>query len=165
VEAIKLTSKRGIHTGAHFIFGLPGETPTEWFDQVKIINSLPINGIKFHQLQIIKNTQMEKEYHENPNDFHHFSLDSYIQFIITYLELLNPDFVVERFAERFLPAIYLLIIGEQFGMMLFYKKSKKHSKKKTVIKELNTHHHISFSFLTFFWIFAKKSYFCMTFIE
>lgn len=106
VEAIKLTSERGIHTGAHFIFGLPGETPTEWLDQIKIINSLPINGIKFHQLQIIKNTQMEKEYDENPNDFHHFSLDSYIQFIITYLELLNPDFVVERFAGE-VPPRYL----------------------------------------------------------
>lgn len=106
VETIKLTAARGIHTGAHFIFGLPGETPKDFFEQINIINSLPLNGIKFHQLQIIKGTRMEHEYFENPNDFHHFTLDLYIEFIITYLELLNPNFVVERFAGE-VPPRYL----------------------------------------------------------
>ena len=103
VELLKKIRERKIHAGAHFIFGLPNETPEMWFEDVKIINKLPLNSIKFHQLQIIKNTPMEKEYLENPVPFHPFTMDTYIEFIVDFVERLHPEFAIERFAGEVPP--------------------------------------------------------------
>ena len=96
-KAVKLTSSYGINTGAHFIFGLPGESRDEMMASAAIISRLPLKTVKFHQLQIIKGTAMEKEYMQKPEDFQLFTLDEYITFFVSFLERLNPDIVVERF--------------------------------------------------------------------
>ncbi len=58
VRAIEMTASRGLRQGAHFIIGLPGETRKEILGQMKTISGLPINNIKFHQLQIVRDTVM-----------------------------------------------------------------------------------------------------------
>ncbi|HNX43533.1 MAG TPA: TIGR01212 family radical SAM protein [Bacteroidales bacterium] len=98
VTAIRKTSEYGIHTGAHIIFGLPGETEEDMLSEAEILSLLPLNTIKFHQLQIIRNTLLEKEYLQNPERFNLFPLDEYIDFIIRFIERLNPAFVIERFS-------------------------------------------------------------------
>lgn len=107
-RSIEQTAKRGIHCAAHFIYGLPGETPDQWLKEVDIINHLPINGIKFHQLQIINGTAMQREFVKKPSDFHIFTQDTYINFIVSVTERLNPNFVVERFAGE-VPPRYLFV--------------------------------------------------------
>jgi radical SAM protein (TIGR01212 family) len=103
VEVLQKIKERNIHAGAHFIFGLPGETPEMWMEDVKTINQLPLSSIKFHQLQIIKGTKMEQEYLANPSIFYPFSMDSYIDFIVDFVEKLNPKFSIERFAGEVPP--------------------------------------------------------------
>lgn len=103
VAAIEATARRGIHTGAHLIFGLPNETPEMWLADVDTLNALPLNSIKFHQLQIIKNTAMARDYEQHRADFYPFTMESYIEFIVQFVEKLNPDFVVERFAGEVPP--------------------------------------------------------------
>lgn len=105
VNALKMTSDRGIHTGAHFIFGLPGETRDEMMNEAEIISELPLTTVKFHQLQIIKGTIMEKEYRDNPGLFNLFSWEEYKEFFIGFLERLNPALVVERFTSEAPPDI------------------------------------------------------------
>jgi len=102
-EMIHETHRTGLHTGAHFIFGLPGENEDIWFREIEKINRLPIQSIKFHQLQIIKGTRMEEEFKERPNDFHIFTMENYIDFICRYIEKLNPSFIIERFAGEVPP--------------------------------------------------------------
>jgi hypothetical protein len=97
VDALEATASRGLNVGAHFIFGLPGETMEDLLKEAEIISDLPLKRVKFHQLQIIKGTEMEKEYQENPSDFELFTWDIYLDFIIRFLEMLNPEIVVERF--------------------------------------------------------------------
>ncbi len=108
LKALQLTQERGIHTGAHFIFGLPNETPDLWMKDVYMINQLPINSVKFHQLQIIKGTKMEAEFVSNPERFHLFSIDNYIPFIVDFVEYLSPTLVIERFAGE-VPPKYLAV--------------------------------------------------------
>ncbi|PLX11607.1 MAG: TIGR01212 family radical SAM protein, partial [Marinilabiliales bacterium] len=98
ISTLQKTKKYGIKTGAHLIFGLPGESKDFLLNEAKTISSLPLDTIKFHQLQIIKGTSMEKEYKEYPKNFTFFELPEYIDFFIEFLERLNPNFVVERFA-------------------------------------------------------------------
>jgi radical SAM protein (TIGR01212 family) len=103
VKAIKATSAKGIRTGAHFIFGLPGETRQMMLDVAARVSQLPLDTVKFHQLQIVKGTRMETEFIQNPEIFHRFTLDDYIEFIVSFIEILNPSFVIERFAGEVPP--------------------------------------------------------------
>lgn len=104
VSALRETAIRGINTGAHFIFGLPGETIAMMLGSAEIISSLPLTTVKFHQLQVVKGTVIEKEFRENPADFSRFSLEDYIRFVVSFSERLNPDFVIERFSGEVPPA-------------------------------------------------------------
>jgi radical SAM protein (TIGR01212 family) len=103
VKAINLTHDYGIKVGGHIIFGLPGETREMMLNETKILNELPLDTIKFHQLQIITNTIMAVDYNKHPEKYNLFELDEYIDFIVEFVEKLNPNFVIERFAGEVPP--------------------------------------------------------------
>ena len=103
VDAIELTKEYGIYTGAHIMFGLPGESREEMLNEAVILSELPLDTIKFHQLQIIKGTKMAKEFIESPENFNLFEYQEYISFIVKFVERLNPKFVIERFAGEVPP--------------------------------------------------------------
>ena len=105
--AIELVHAFGFPCGAHLIFGLPGESRDMMLHTADIISELPLTSVKFHQLQIFKDTKMADEYLTNPSEFHLFSLDDYIEFIIDFIERLNPNIVIERFAGE-VPPRYLV---------------------------------------------------------
>lgn len=102
-RAVTMTAERGLDVGVHFILGLPGETRRMMLDSCELINALPIRSVKFHQLQIVKGTRMEKEYEEKPQDFERFSLEEYIDFFVDMLERLRPDLFIERFVGEVPP--------------------------------------------------------------
>lgn len=102
-RAVEMTAERGIDVGVHFILGLPGETREMMLEASDKINALPIRSVKFHQLQIVKGTQMEKEYAERPQDFERFSLEEYLDFFVDMLERLRPDLSIERFVGEVPP--------------------------------------------------------------
>lgn len=106
-QAVELTAAFGLPCGAHFIFGLPGETKAMMLDAADIISQMPLTTVKFHQLQIFKNTKMADEYLRYPEHFHLFDLEEYVDFVIDFAERLNPDIVIERFAGE-VPPRYLV---------------------------------------------------------
>ncbi|MGE0088129.1 MAG: TIGR01212 family radical SAM protein [Bacteroidales bacterium] len=114
VEALEKSKKYELKTGAHFIFGLPGESKEFLLKEADIISSLPIDTVKFHQLQIIKGTAMELEYKNYPERFTFFELSEYIDFFIQFLERLNPNIVVERFAGEVPPRF---LAGPGWGLI------------------------------------------------
>ncbi len=103
VRAVEMTASRGIRQGAHFIFGLPGENIADMMEYTEAINRLPLHSVKFHQLQIVKGTAMEKEFASHPDDFVTFSLDGYLDFMTDILERLRPDLYIERIAGEVPP--------------------------------------------------------------
>ncbi len=106
-RAIELTHSYGFPVGAHFIFGLTGETRDMMLHAADIISELPLTTVKFHQLQIFKDTKMADEYLAGSADFHLFTLNDYIEFVIDFIERLNPGIVIERFAGE-VPPRYLV---------------------------------------------------------
>jgi len=114
VEAIEKTASYGLKTGSHIIFGLPGESREEMMQQAAILSKLPLNNIKFHQLQIIKNTAMAVDYKKDPSQFDFFSLEEYIDFIIQFIENLNPNFIIERFTGEVPPRF---LAGPNWGLI------------------------------------------------
>ena len=102
-NAVEMTHKYDFPCGGHFIFGLPGETREMMLNAAGIISELPLTTVKFHQLQIFKDTKMADEYISNPSDFQLFTLEDYIDFVIDFIERLNPNIVIERFAGEVPP--------------------------------------------------------------
>ncbi len=113
VEALRMTHQKGINTGAHFIFGLPGESREEMLAEADIISMLPLTTVKFHQLQIIRGTQAEKEFNMNPDEFSLFTWEEYLNFIVPFIERLNPSIIIERFTGEAPPRF---LTGEGWGM-------------------------------------------------
>jgi radical SAM protein (TIGR01212 family) len=116
VWALEETAKRGINNCAHLILGLPGETRADWLEQAGVISGLPVQNLKLHQLQIHRKTVLEKQFAANPEKFHIFTVEEYIELVVDYLELLNPEIIVERFVSE---APSEMVVAPQWGLKNF----------------------------------------------
>ncbi len=99
-ETIIRTAAKGLTVGAHLILGLPGEDKTDMMNHAKLISELPLTMIKLHQLQLVKGTVMEKQYQNHPELFHLYKVDEYIDLVVDFLAVLNPNIIVERFISQ-----------------------------------------------------------------
>ncbi|MCK9269314.1 MAG: hypothetical protein WC271_04690 [Bacteroidales bacterium] len=72
-------------------------------EEAEILLGLPLTTLKLHQLQIVRNTRMAKEFVADPGQFTFLSLEEYIDLAIGFLEKLSPEIVIERFAGEVPP--------------------------------------------------------------
>lgn len=98
-QAVRKTQNRNILICAHIILGLPGETAEMMHETIRVINNLELNGVKFHHLQVIKNTTLAEMYHRGEVTVYE-KLQDYIPIICDCLELLSPGVVVHRLASQ-----------------------------------------------------------------
>lgn len=100
VDAVKRTSEAGIITGVHLINGLPGETDEMILETVDRINTLPVDTVKFHQLQLIHGTRMAADVAAGLYDIRHWDVDEYIALCCRIVHRLRPDIAIERFVSQ-----------------------------------------------------------------
>lgn len=86
--------KRKINVVVHIINGLPKETKEDMINTIKYLNNLDIQGIKIHMLSIIKETPLAYMYQKEP--FHILTKEEYIDIVISQLEYLRPEIVINR---------------------------------------------------------------------
>lgn len=115
-RAIRGTAGRGIAIGAHLIFGLPGESRESMLEGAVRLSELPIQVLKLHQLQIVKDTRMAEEYAENPSAFQLYTQEEYLDFVVEVIERIRPDVYLERFVNQS-PPEYL--IAPKWGIKNF----------------------------------------------
>ncbi len=132
VEALEKTASYGIKTGAHIIFGLPGESHQDMLKEAEILADLPITNIKFHQLQIIKGTRMAKQYAQSPDMFDLFSMEEYIEFIVRFIERIPSEFIIERFTGEVPPRFHA---GPNWGII---RNDQVNNLIESKLEELNT---------------------------
>jgi radical SAM protein (TIGR01212 family) len=94
LNTLDLTKNRSIFIGGHVIVGFPTETREEMLLMADEISVLPIDFLKIHQLQVIKDTPLEILYREN--QFHLFEYEEYIEFITEFIERLSARIVLQR---------------------------------------------------------------------
>lgn len=116
IKAFNMSKNRGILLGGHIILGLPGENRIDLLGHAIEINKLPINTLKIHHLQIVKHTMMAFQYKKNPEEFTFFTVNEYLDLIIKFLEILNPDIIIERF---FSESPENLLIAPKYGIKNF----------------------------------------------
>lgn len=101
-RAIALTRERGIDVGVHLILGLPFDDHAHILESILKINSLGINYIKFHQLQIYRGTAIATEWLDHPERFslyNSLNAESYADLLVDILRHLNSDIAVDRFVS------------------------------------------------------------------
>jgi len=94
LKAIYLTKDRGIFIGAHIIIGFPTETKDEMLLMADEVSHIPLDFLKIHQLQVIKDTPLEIIYRGTP--FHVFGYEEYLEFITEFIERLSSRIVLQR---------------------------------------------------------------------
>jgi len=95
VDAVLRTKKRpNIKVCAHMIVGLPGDEYEDYIETVKLISSLPVDGIKIHPLHIVKHTVMEKQYERG--EIQTLTLEEYAKIVADLIEYLPEDMIVHR---------------------------------------------------------------------
>lgn len=112
----ELCKNKGFHLGAHIILGLPGENKKDLFQHAYNLSQLPIETLKLHHLQIVKNSVMSVQYKRNPENFNIFTSENYIDFISNFITFLRPDIIIERFISE---APSDLLIAPKWGLKNF----------------------------------------------
>lgn len=94
IETSKKLKDSGIKFVTHMIVGLPTEEREDILNTAKCIVQSGAWGIKIHSLHIIKGTPLERLYNET--NFKVFTLDEYVDIVVTILKLLPNKIVVHR---------------------------------------------------------------------
>lgn len=89
----------------HLIQGLPGETEPMMLETLRRVNALKPHAVKFHQLEIVKDTPMEKQYRRGEIEL--LSLERHMEILGKSLALLDPEIVIQRLFG-FTPSDYLV---------------------------------------------------------
>ncbi len=103
IHAIEATAQHGLHCGGHLILGLPGESREDIIAETAILNTIPLNSIKLHQLQILHGTPLQQQIERGEVIVPVFSLNDYIALACDFLERLRPDIAIERLAGEVPP--------------------------------------------------------------
>jgi radical SAM protein (TIGR01212 family) len=93
-RAVTQAAARGLKVVAHVMAGLPGESPTDWDATVDFVNALPVAGIKFHNLLVVRGAPLARDFEAGqvaPPE-----LAEYAGWVARSLARLRPEVVVHR---------------------------------------------------------------------
>lgn len=93
-DAVKMTVEYDINICAHVILGLPGETKEMMMETARFIADQPLGGVKIHSLYVTKGTELAKMY--LAGEFKCMEREEYIETLIDFLELLPPEYIIQR---------------------------------------------------------------------
>ena len=98
IDAVLRIKKYGFSICTHIILNLPGDSIRDSIETAKILSVLGIEIVKLHSLYIAKNTKLSEQYKDGTITL--CSKEEYVERLITFLEYLSPDIVVERLFSR-----------------------------------------------------------------
>lgn len=98
IDAAQRIKRWSMDVCAHLILNLPWDDMTDTIESAKIISALGINQVKLHALYIVKNTVMAEWYQKG--EFTLISKEEYVERVVSFLEYLHPDIVIQRLIGR-----------------------------------------------------------------
>ncbi|HSD38202.1 MAG TPA: TIGR01212 family radical SAM protein [Rhodocyclaceae bacterium] len=108
-DAIRRAAARGLQVTGHLLLGLPGETRDTVRAGAERLAALPLAALKFHQLQIVRNTKLAVQWKRAPGSIALPGPDEYLDWVVDTLERLPTSVRVQRLgsevppSQRFLP--------------------------------------------------------------
>lgn len=93
-DAVRRLKKAGIEVVSHIILGLPGETEEMAVETTRFAVDAGTDGVKFHLLHVLKNTDLEKDY--LAGKFRCLELEEYARWLKACISVLPSNVVVHR---------------------------------------------------------------------
>ena len=93
-KAFYSLKQANIRTCVHLINGLPNESLDDMINSAKTFGQMKPDAVKIHLLFVIRNTKLAQMYESG--EYTPMSFDNYIETLITQLEYLPPETVIER---------------------------------------------------------------------
>jgi radical SAM protein (TIGR01212 family) len=94
VDAVYRCQGRNLDLCAHVILGLPGESHADMMATADALGSLPLQGVKIHNLHIVRRTPLEAMYERGEVPM--LERDEYVGLVCDFLERLPPHLVIHR---------------------------------------------------------------------
>jgi uncharacterized protein len=94
LDAAERSKARALRICVHLILGFPGESRNEILQTPALLNRLGVEGVKLHNLHVIKNTALETFYRSGSIKL--LDREAYVNLVVDFLELLSPDTVIHR---------------------------------------------------------------------
>lgn len=98
IDAVLQIQPYAFDVCTHVIANLPNDRFWDVVEAAKIISALPVQQVKIHALYIIKGTVMAEQYIKG--EIRICSLEEYIDRVVTFVEYLRPDIVLQRLVGR-----------------------------------------------------------------
>ena len=93
-RAVALAAAHGVKTCVHLMAGLPGERGEDFLDTVRWTASLPVQGVKLHNLYVPQGTALEQEWKRG--EYRPMEQDEYVELAARALTLLPSSVVMHR---------------------------------------------------------------------
>ncbi|WP_041274528.1 TIGR01212 family radical SAM protein [Desulforamulus reducens] len=98
IDAVQRIKQRNFEICVHIILNLPWDNLLDVIENAKILSAMDIHYVKLHSLYVVKGTVLADMYERD--EFSIISLEEYITRVVTFLEYLNPDTVVQRLVGK-----------------------------------------------------------------
>ena len=112
-ETVKRISKRKIHCGLHLIAGLPEEDDSMVLTTIDRTIRLPIETIKLHQLQVLKETTLLKKLKKGEIKIPTYTLNDYLELCVKIIKKVPDNIVIERFLSQSPPE---MVVSPSWGL-------------------------------------------------
>lgn len=83
-----------IKIGAHVILGIARETERDMIKTAQVLSKIGIDIVKIHHMHVIAGTKLEKLF--KSGEYKPMSAEEYINLLVTFLEHLSADIIVDR---------------------------------------------------------------------
>ena len=114
-DAIRRAARRGLFITGHLLLGLPLETRASLIEGAKALAKLPLDALKFHQLQIVRGTRLANQYRSASERIQLLDPDNYLDAVIDMLEHLPPHMKIQRLGSEVPPNV---LVSPDWGMRL-----------------------------------------------
>jgi len=98
IDAVNRIKARNFEICVHIILNLPWDNRLDVVENAKILSALGIHYVKLHSLYVVKGTALAELYRRR--EFTIIPLEEYIDRVVTFLEYLDPNIVVQRLVGK-----------------------------------------------------------------
>ncbi|MCM1291863.1 MAG: TIGR01212 family radical SAM protein [Prevotella sp.] len=129
VAAVNLCRYNNLDVGLHLIAGLPGENIDDILKTIDLVSRLPIQSIKLHQLQIIRDTPLERLVNSGVLKVELFSVEDYLNLCLEIVKRIPRSIAIERFVSQ---APANLLVAPKWGLKNYEFTNRLHNNLKKI---------------------------------
>lgn len=98
IDAVIRIHRRDLEVCTHLILNLPWDNLQDVVESAKVISALGVRYVKLHSLYIVQNTVLGDLFKRGEISVE--PLESYIERVVTFLEYLDPEIVIQRLVGK-----------------------------------------------------------------